>query len=178
MAGRVAVFGSLNMDLIIAVPRLPALGETLRAQGLQPAPGGKGLNQAAAARRAGASEVVLIGRLGADAFGAALRQIMVAEGIDQRFVVGDAAGTGVAVVCVDPAGANAIVIVPQGNAAVGEGDADAAGAALADAAARLVAGGADRPGGRPRRGLEPGPGAGARPGHRTPAGHRRLGPAQ
>ena len=65
---KVAVVGSINMDLVVRVPRFPLAGETILGGGFQTIPGGKGANQAVAARRLGA-EVAMIGRVGGDAFG-------------------------------------------------------------------------------------------------------------
>ena len=65
----ITVVGSINLDLIAAVERLPAPGETLRSGGFSTAPGGKGANQALAAARAG-GEVRMIGAVGRDGFAA------------------------------------------------------------------------------------------------------------
>ena len=79
--GRVVVVGSLNVDLPWRVDRHPEVGETVVADRGRPAAGGKGLNQAVAAARVGAS-VRLVGAVGDDADGRWLRGVAVAEGID------------------------------------------------------------------------------------------------
>ncbi len=102
--GRVAVVGSLNLDMVVRAARLPDPGETLHGESYQTFPGGKGLNQAAAACRAGAA-VALVGRLGADDAGRMLRGVLEHEGIDTRHVLDDArVGTGIAVIQLDAAG--------------------------------------------------------------------------
>lgn len=114
----VVVVGSLNLDLVARTPRLPGPGETVQGTGYAELPGGKGLNQAVAAARAGA-RVAMVGALGDDAAGAALREVARAEGIDDRHVL-DVAGvpTGRALIAVDDAAENSIVVVPGANAAV------------------------------------------------------------
>lgn len=113
--GRVTVIGSLNMDLVVRAPRLPHPGETLRGHGFALNPGGKGANQAVAAARLGA-RVAMIGRVGCDANGDALVRALQAEGIDCTAVTTSAsAPTGVALIVVDDASQNAIVIVPGSN---------------------------------------------------------------
>ena len=76
----IAVLGSLNMDLVIRVPRVPEAGETLHAHSFMDNPGGKGGNQAVACARMGAS-VSMIGRVGDDAFGQALKASLARDGI-------------------------------------------------------------------------------------------------
>ncbi len=111
----VVVVGSLNMDLVVRAPRLPKPGETLTGRSYAQAAGGKGGNQAVAAARLGAA-VAMIGQVGEDAHGAALRGALEAEGIDCS-ALGTCPGvaTGVAMIVVDDASQNAIVIVAGGN---------------------------------------------------------------
>ncbi|MDN7866343.1 ribokinase [Burkholderia multivorans] len=117
-AGRVAVVGSLNMDLVVRAPRLPLPGETLAGHAFAQAAGGKGGNQAVAAARLGA-QVAMIGCVGADAHGAALRAGLEAEGIDcAGLATSVSAPTGVALIVVDDGSQNAIVIVAGGNGEV------------------------------------------------------------
>ena len=120
--GNVAVVGSLNMDLVVRVPRLPVAGETLAGRTFAQVPGGKGGNQAVAAARLGA-HVAMIGRVGADGNGATLRAGLEAEGIDcGALATSEAAPTGVALISVDEAGRNCIVIVAGSNGELTEGD--------------------------------------------------------
>ncbi|MDR6212885.1 ribokinase [Paracidovorax wautersii] len=114
-APRIAVVGSLNMDLVLQVQRAPEGGETVQGDSLQSIPGGKGGNQAVACARQGAL-VSLFGRVGADAHGQALRDALTADGIDHSGVQTDAdATTGVAAITVDAAAQNRIVFVPGAN---------------------------------------------------------------
>ncbi|WP_179404172.1 ribokinase [Burkholderia guangdongensis] len=116
--GRVTVIGSLNMDLVVRAPRLPKPGETLAGRTFAQAAGGKGGNQAVAAARLGA-RVAMIGCVGADAHGDALRAGLEAEGIDCAGLASSAsAPTGVALIVVDDASQNAIVIVAGSNGEV------------------------------------------------------------
>ena len=107
---KVVVFGSLNMDLVLRVPRAPGPGETLTAHAFDTHAGGKGANQAVACARQGA-EVVMAGRVGDDAFGAALREAVAANGIDSRHLITTPGQpTGVALITVDDAAENRIVV--------------------------------------------------------------------
>lgn len=116
--GKVAVVGSLNMDLVARAPRLPRPGETLAGHAFAQVAGGKGGNQAVAAARLGA-QVAMIGCVGGDANGAALRAGLEAEGIDCRaLATSRTAPTGVALIVVDDGSQNAIVIVAGSNAEV------------------------------------------------------------
>lgn len=114
-SARVVVVGSLNMDLVARVPRMPVTGETLAGHAFAQVPGGKGGNQAVAAARLGA-HVAMIGRVGTDANGDLLRAGLEAEGIDCS-ALGRSTGepSGVALIFVDAAGNNSIVIVAGSN---------------------------------------------------------------
>ncbi|TXK18534.1 ribokinase [Homoserinibacter sp. GY 40078] len=111
---RVVVLGSANMDLVVRQPRLPRLGETMFGSSFRTVPGGKGLNQAIAAARAGA-EVAFLGAVGADAFGRELRATLDADGIDVSGIATVDAPTGTAHISVVDGGENAIVVVPDAN---------------------------------------------------------------
>ncbi len=110
----IVVFGSLNMDLVMAVPALPRPGETVLCPSYRALPGGKGNNQAVAAARAGGT-VRLFGRVGADGFGEALRANLLANGIPDGDVRAGGAPTGCAAITVDPAGENAIAVASGAN---------------------------------------------------------------
>jgi ribokinase len=111
----ILVLGSLNMDVVVRVPRVPADGETLQGQSIAYIPGGKGGNQAVSCARQGAS-VCLMGQVGADAHGAALRAALAQEGIDHEHLQTDAdVATGVAMIMVDDQAQNRIVVVPGAN---------------------------------------------------------------
>ncbi len=122
----VAVVGSVNLDLVATTPRLPGPGETVAGTGYAEHAGGKGLNQAVAAARSGAS-VALVAAVGDDEAGGRLRSLAHAEGIDVS-TVSTWAGhpTGRALITVDDAAENTIVVVPGANAlVVGDGVPDA-----------------------------------------------------
>lgn len=113
--GRVHVFGSLNIDLVVYVDDLPKPGQTRHGKRFLTSAGGKGLNQAIAAARAGA-EVLMIGAVGADDYGRQLLEITKAEGIDTGAIsVSSQYPTGVAVIAVDDRGENNIIIVSGAN---------------------------------------------------------------
>ena len=81
MGKRIVVVGSINMDMVASVERMPAVGETMAGIGFATYPGGKGANQAVGAARLGA-EVAMIGRLGEDVFAAELRESLAGAGVD------------------------------------------------------------------------------------------------
>lgn len=111
----VCVCGSFMLDLVMRVRQRPERGETLFAEEFGIFRGGKGFNQAVAARRMGA-HVAMIGRLGADQFAATFREAMAAEGIDAGGVVtDDQEGTGVATPLIEADGSNSIVVAPRAN---------------------------------------------------------------
>ncbi|WP_296175820.1 ribokinase [uncultured Brevundimonas sp.] len=112
---RITVVGSINLDMVASAPSLPAPGETVTGAMLARHAGGKGANQALAARRLGA-EVSLIGRVGEDEMSGAAVALMLAHGVDLSGVETDiAAPTGVALIAVDPSGENQIVVAAGAN---------------------------------------------------------------
>ncbi|WP_239467154.1 ribokinase [Rhodoferax koreensis] len=112
----IVVLGSLNMDLVLRVPHAPAAGETLHGQSIHRIPGGKGGNQAVSCARQGA-QVSLVGCIGADADGEALRSALQEDGIDTDALYTDlAAPTGTAVILVEDSGQNRIVVIAGANA--------------------------------------------------------------
>ena len=114
-APRMLVLGSLNMDLVLRVPHMPRAGETMLGQSLTQVPGGKGGNQAVSCARQGAA-VTLLSCVGEDAYAEQLLAGLVADHIDVQHVQRTAlAGTGVAVISVDDAAQNQIVVVPGAN---------------------------------------------------------------
>jgi ribokinase len=110
----IVVFGSLNMDIVIPVRTLPRPGETVLTASYLMAPGGKGLNQAVAAARAGAA-VAMAGCVGSDIFGDRLTEVMAEERIDVSLMRRVAEPTGTAAVAVDAEGENAIVVASGAN---------------------------------------------------------------
>lgn len=114
----ITVFGSINIDVSTRVPRLPAAGETVMGSAYHLAPGGKGANQALAARRAGA-RVRLVGAVGRDAFADPALELLREASVDLTSVRRTIdAPTGLAMIAVDAAGENAIVVAPGANATV------------------------------------------------------------
>jgi ribokinase len=111
----IVVIGSLNVDLVVRVPRFPQPGETLLGGDYARHPGGKGANQAVAAARAG-GRVRMVGRVGRDAFGDALLRGLAEDGIDEAAVTAlDDAPTGVAFISVDASAQNCIIVSPGAN---------------------------------------------------------------
>ena len=113
----VAVVGSVNLDLVATTHRLPGPGETVAGTGYAEHAGGKGLNQAVAGARSGAS-VALIAAVGDDDAGRRLRAVAEAEGIDVSTVAVVPEPTGRALITVDDRAENSIVVVPGANAFV------------------------------------------------------------
>lgn len=112
---RVLVVGSANVDYTVQAPRLPRPGETVSGGSLLVNHGGKGANQALAARRLGA-EVRLLAAVGDDAAGRAVREALAAQGVDVKGVVTtSSAATGTALIVVDAEGRNQIVVAPGAN---------------------------------------------------------------
>ena len=113
--GRVCVIGSTNLDFTVRVPRLPQPGETVSGGELRLSTGGKGANQALAARRLGA-EVRFVTLLGRDPMGDRLAAALSDAGLapDAILRTGETP-TGVALIAVDPEGANQIAVAPGAN---------------------------------------------------------------
>jgi ribokinase len=113
--GTVCVLGSFMMDLSLRAPRRPRPGETVIGTGFGMFLGGKGFNQAVAARRAGAT-TRMVGRLGADDFGSRFLDCLRLEGIDAgRVGIDETEGTGIGAPLVEDSGENSIVVVPRAN---------------------------------------------------------------
>ncbi|MCL2757026.1 MAG: ribokinase [Coriobacteriia bacterium] len=112
---RICVVGSLNMDLNVETPRVPSLGETVIGDGFYTTPGGKGANQAVAAAKLGA-EVVMIGCVGDDEYGAQLTEGLARAGVDTSHLrVTPCAATGIALVMLSEHD-NCIIVSPGANA--------------------------------------------------------------
>ena len=135
----VVVAGSCNMDLVARVSRLPQRGETINGSRFDTFLGGKGLNQAVAARRMGAS-VAMVARVGGDEFGARIEQTLADEGVDAAHVAADAEQTtGTAQIVVESGtGDNTIVVVPGANGALSVNDVDQAAALIKSARVLLL----------------------------------------
>lgn len=121
----VCVVGSANLDLVATVARLPGPGETVPGTSYAEYPGGKGLNQAVAAARAGAS-VAFVGAVGADAAATTLLSVMAADHIDASYVGIAALATGRALIGVASSGENSIIVVAGANGTVTADDLPAA----------------------------------------------------
>jgi len=118
----IAVFGSINMDVTAYMRRLPKPGETLHGHDYKLGLGGKGANQAVAARKLG-SKVDFICRLGADDFGRAAERELTLHGVDLSLVGKDAQGaTGIAIIKVAEGGENVITVVGGSNLAIDASD--------------------------------------------------------
>ncbi|KQP19801.1 ribokinase [Pseudorhodoferax sp. Leaf267] len=122
----IVVLGSLNMDLLLRVPRAPEAGETLLGHSLALLPGGKGGNQAVSCARQGA-HVRLLARVGRDADGQALQDALARDGIAlDALQVDDTEATGRALVMLEDSAQNRIVVLPGANATLQLDDADLA----------------------------------------------------
>ena len=112
----ILVIGSVNLDLSAKVSRLPKPGETVTGATLERFPGGKGANQALAARRLGAN-VTLIASVGTDAIANEALVLLRVGGVDlTKLVIDPERPTGVALICVAETGENQIVVAPGANA--------------------------------------------------------------
>jgi ribokinase len=110
----IVVFGSINVDLIVPVAQLPTPGETVLGSDYTLAPGGKGANQALAARRAG-SDVTMIGAVGRDSFADVALSLLRRDGVDLGLVAASDRPTACAAITVDPNGENQIAVASGAN---------------------------------------------------------------
>ena len=126
VTGTVVVVGSLNVDLVVGLDRMPEQGETVLGDTLERHAGGKGLNQAIAASRLGAA-VRLLGAVGDDESGAWLRKLIRADNVDDEGVATVTGPSGTALIEVDARGLNRIIVVPGAN---GHVSADVVGSSI------------------------------------------------
>ena len=142
----VVVLGSVNLDLTQQVPVLPRPGQTVLEGVTSRSPGGKGANQAVAAKRASGvfsdaapAAVALVARVGDDAAGTGMLTSFGREGLDiQNVWVTTGSATGLAVILVEPGGQNCIAVASGANAELAPGDVEGVGDVLADAAVLLL----------------------------------------
>ncbi|MBI3667267.1 MAG: ribokinase [Acidobacteria bacterium] len=122
MPAAIVVTGSLNMDFVVTMDRIPVPGETLIGNHFEMFPGGKGANQACAAARLGGS-TAMIGRVGQDVFGDQLKAGLAAAGVDvSGIAVTPKAATGIAQIWVDRTGQNSIVVASGANRRLAAGE--------------------------------------------------------
>ncbi|MGD0004899.1 MAG: ribokinase [Anaerolineaceae bacterium] len=135
---KVVVVGSINMDLVARSQRIPHAGETVIGGDFRTVPGGKGANQAVAARRLGA-QVRMLGRVGMDPFGSQLLDNLSRAGVDTISIGRDPqAASGIALIMVDDAGQNSILVAPGANMLLASADMDAAEEVIASAQVMLL----------------------------------------
>lgn len=119
---KIVIVGSLNMDIIIRTPHIPAVGETIMGRSIHNVPGGKGANQAVACGKLAQGtdiSVAMLGRVGADAYGEALIDSLSKSGVDVSGLLSDETEpTGNAYIYVSDAGENNIVVVAGANGKV------------------------------------------------------------
>lgn len=133
----ITVFGSTNLDQIGTVPRLPGAGETVAGGTFSMAAGGKGANQALAARRAGAT-VRHVSAVGQDSFAAPALELLEGAGVDLAEVRRTQEATGIAMIFVDAAGENCIAVLPGANGTMTPAHAEAAVTSMASGDVLLV----------------------------------------
>jgi len=120
---RVIVAGSINMDIVTLVSKLPRPGETIMGRGLKYFPGGKGANQAVASAKLGA-KTVMIGKVGQDDFGKTLTSFLKHNKVELQLGTVDTP-TGTALIAVDDSSENMIIVVPGANAMLEKQDVEA-----------------------------------------------------
>ncbi len=116
----ICILGSINMDLVLGVDRMVKPGETILSKGFQKIPGGKGANQAVAARRLGGN-VCMIASVGKDENGYSIVEALKKDNIDVNNIsYSDSNPTGMAIITVDSLGNNSIIVVPGANMEIDE----------------------------------------------------------
>ncbi|MBG1269020.1 ribokinase [Nostoc sp. WHI] len=134
----IIVFGSINIDLVATVPRLPVAGETLLGDDFFKVSGGKGANQAVALARLGIP-TQMVGRVGADNFGVELVNNLQTSGVQTNNIfVDETVSSGVAIIAVNHAGENQIIVIPGANGRVNQEDVERLSNLLAEATALLL----------------------------------------
>lgn len=140
-AKRIVVIGSANMDLVCRTPRIPRPGETILGENLITVPGGKGANQAVAAAKLASpdTDVYLVARVGGDDFGTRLLTCLGQHRVRTEYVtVTEGVASGCAMILVDRAGENSIVVAPGANAKLSAADVDRAEGIIAGASAVVL----------------------------------------
>lgn len=118
----IIVFGSINLDLVATVPRLPDAGETLLGHTFLQVPGGKGANQAVALAKLGIT-TQMVGRVGGKSFATQLLENLQMCGVQTDYVlVDETVSSGVAMIAVDDRGENQIIVIPGANGRVNQDD--------------------------------------------------------
>ena len=119
---KVCVLGSMNMDLVMKVNDIPRVGETILSKSFEKIAGGKGANQAVAAKRCGA-EVAMIAKIGKDENGKILKGKLEEDNIDVNYIFeDDNEATGMAIIMVNENGNNSIIVVPGSNMTINENE--------------------------------------------------------
>lgn len=119
---KVCVLGSINMDLVIKVKDMPKVGETILSKSFEKIAGGKGANQAVAAKRCG-NEVSMIGKIGLDDNGKALKRLLEEDEIDTSLIFEDEKNpTGMAMITVDENSDNSIIVISGSNMKINESE--------------------------------------------------------
>ena len=122
MSPRILVLGSSNVDLILRVPRFHKPGETITAESMMTVFGGKGANQAIAAKRLG-GKVLFFTKLGHDPYGENYRQYLIKNGLDPKGILKDRKNpTGIALIELDPKGENRIIVSSGANGSFSKED--------------------------------------------------------
>ena len=117
MKNKILVAGSINMDLVVEVNKLPQRGESVHGKTIRYIPGGKGSNQAVAASRLG-TQVAHMGKVGKDDFGKQLLTFLESENVDTKEISTSSSPSGIAIINVEKGGNNTIVILFGTNAEV------------------------------------------------------------
>lgn len=138
MSKKIVVVGSTNMDMVVTTHHIPVPGETVLGGSFFMNPGGKGANQAVAVARLG-GEAVFISKMGNDVFGKQSSQLLDEEGINTFYLLSDNdLPSGVALITVDQAGENSIVVASGANANLLPADLQTALMEIGDASTILM----------------------------------------